>query len=94
MGRVELRCWGGCSCEAHVVDAHRVSYNDRNVSVYREHVFAMSGASASCTLRARVLKGTSSGGHKFKLRFVVISADEQQVKNVSDAHGDDEVLPS
>ena len=56
--------------------ANVVSYTDRNVSVYKDHIFALRGASASCTLRARILRATSSGAHKFKLRFVIVVADE------------------
>ena len=74
MGRIELSCHFGCVCTRHVLDAHHVSYSERNVSVFKDHLFDIFGGSATCVLRARVLRSTSSGGHKFKLRFLTITA--------------------
>ena len=76
MGRIELSCHFGCACATHTLDAHRVSLTDRNISVYDDHTFDVHGASASCVLRARIVRGTSSGGHKFKLRFLTVTASD------------------
>lgn len=75
MGRIKLRCLGGCRCATHILDAHRVTHSERNASVYADHEFALRGASAGCVLRARILNETSSGGHKFKMRFLALTAD-------------------
>ena len=49
------------------VDAHR------NVSVFLQHSFELTGATTECALQIQVKEESSSGGHKFKVRTVTLS---------------------
>lgn len=74
MGRVALRCVQRCKCRPQRIDAHRVSQTYRNDSVYTYHEWAMRGAYEDCVVRLHVLRGTSSGEHKFKVRHIILNA--------------------
>ena len=73
MGRVGVRCGGGCSCVAHVIDAHRID-ETRNSSIFVSTPVRARALSSSqpCELRLTLLRGSSSGQHKFKLRGIAV----------------------
>ena len=73
MGRVGVRCGGGCSCEPHVIDAHRID-ETRNSSIFVSTPVRARALSSSqpCELRLTLLRGSSSGQHKFKLRGIAV----------------------
>ena len=74
MGTAQLQCIGHtCSCDEQRLDAHSTS-DTRNVSVYREARFEAIGRGHQCLLAVRLSRATSSGGHKFKVRQVTVSA--------------------
>ena len=73
MGIVTVRCLGQCSCDLQRIDAHSTAAH-RNVSVFLQHSFTLRGAGDSCALQVQVLPQTSSGGYKFKLRTVTLTA--------------------
>lgn len=76
MGVVQLSCAHGCTCETHSIDAHR-NGEVRDQSIYENHEFAVTSAATRqqpCELQLEVLKETSSGGHKFKVRQIVVRA--------------------
>mmetsp|Transcript_20457 Transcript_20457/g.46850 ORF Transcript_20457/g.46850 Transcript_20457/m.46850 type:complete len:102 (+) Transcript_20457:1-306(+) len=72
MGRVAVHCVGGCSCAPQTIDAHRVDAH-RNVSVFLQHTFNISGGSPTCGVQLQVLNATSSGGYKFKVRTITLT---------------------
>lgn len=74
MGRLSLTCVGGCKCERQILDGHRTYTVERNISVYEDYEFEAVGASSECIFRGRILQDTSSGGHKFKMRFLTVTA--------------------
>ena len=74
MGRAEVTCHAGCTCEPVTLDGHRVDA-DRNVSVFAGCHLELRGASASCIVRVRVLEDTSTDGHKFKLGLLTVSTE-------------------
>ena len=86
MGRASLRCHGGCRCRPQRIEGHRVSEGARNVSVYVYHEWDIRGAVSACELRLQVLRGTSSGGHKVKVRHLVL-VDETTPENVGGGRG-------
>ena len=45
---------------------------------FETHKFELTGASASCVLRLRVLNGSSSGGHAFKVRQLTLTDEGQE----------------
>jgi hypothetical protein len=83
MGIARIACTDSCTCDTHELDAH-ASFATRNVTVFTEHRVLVSlkwpaaGAGATtaaplrCGLLITVLPRTSSGGHMFKLRDVVL----------------------
>lgn len=89
MGIVRLSCRGGCSCLPHNLDAHaaqrapaarrgvmrpaRLAYV-RNESVWSTHEFEVRGRSAECQVRITLLQNSSSGGTKFKVRWLTLSS--------------------
>ena len=73
MGRATLRCVHRCRCRSQRIDAHQVSSGGyRNVSVFAYHEWAIRGAYEDCRVRLHVLRGTSSGEHKFKVRHIIL----------------------
>ena len=85
MGIARLHCSGGCSCEPQTIDAHQLG-EVRNVSIFTQYAFRVQAggraangkrASRDCELALRVLAQTSSGGHKFKVRSLSITAASQ-----------------
>lgn len=80
MGRVAVRCGGSCSCEEHIIDAHRID-EMRNSSIFvstpvRARAHSSDSSSQPCELRFTLLQGSSSGQHKFKLRGIVVRRSE------------------
>ena len=76
MGMVQLSCARGCACETHSIDAHR-NGEVRDQSIYENHEFAVRSAATRqqpCELQLEVLKESRSGGHKFKVRQIVVRA--------------------
>mmetsp|Transcript_877 Transcript_877/g.1923 ORF Transcript_877/g.1923 Transcript_877/m.1923 type:complete len:88 (+) Transcript_877:287-550(+) len=75
MGRVTIRCIYRCHCRPQRVDGHQVaSGRFRNVSVFIYHEWPIRGAFEDCRVRLRVVRGTTGGGHKFKVRHIIIAA--------------------
>ena len=73
MGRAVLRCVHRCRCRPQRIDAHQVASGGyRNVSVFAYHEWPIRGAFSDCRIRLHVLRGTSSGEHKFKVRHVIL----------------------
>jgi len=72
MGRAALHCVGGCTCEEQTIDAHRTDAH-RNVSVFLQHNFWITGGAASCGVQLQILNSTSSGGYKFKVRTITLT---------------------
>ena len=72
MGVVRVLCLNGCTCDEQRLDAHSVS-DTRNVSVFREARFELTGHGHQCLLALRVSHETSSNGHKFKVRQISVS---------------------
>ena len=72
MGIAAIRCVGTCGCGLQRVNAHKTDAH-RNVSVFLQHSFDILGGTADCALQLQVLKESTSGGHKFKVRTVTIS---------------------
>lgn len=83
MGIVRLTCVAGCACEPQRIDAHHMG-DLRNVSVFAQHSFKVTSVTGlqagtqsqslrhDCELQLRILKRTSSGGHKFKVRSLSV----------------------
>ena len=75
MGIIACECEGACECTAHRIDAHRSL--ERSASTFESHEISISARSnatgGACMLRFTVLRETSSGGHKFKLREIDVS---------------------
>ena len=79
MGQLWVACAGACECGRHVIDGH-ATHEDRNVTVFTEYSFAASfqpsggshRAANSCALRLHVRNETSSGGHLFRVRDVIM----------------------
>lgn len=75
MGVVRIGCTGGCACDEHELDAH-TTFATRNVTIFTEHRFPVSlrvaPGEARCGVQLTVLDRTSSGGHLFKLRDVLL----------------------
>ena len=71
MGTVSLHC-DRCRCEPFLIDAHRP---DLNESVFVTTSFSVVDdlRDGGCEVVLRVLARTTSGGHKFKVRFVTFS---------------------
>jgi hypothetical protein len=90
-GVVRARCARGCRCDEATVDAHvpRAEPADGsaaaasnasgapNASTFLSFELAVTGASADCALQLLVLKETSSGRHKFKVRYVNVWSSEE-----------------
>ena len=85
MGIARLECLGGCECEPQTIDAHKTN-GIRNVSVFEDYGFiarARRGVGAEgegatttpCELLVTVLKRTSSGAHKLKLRSITVTTN-------------------
>ena len=73
MGAAALRC-ERCHCVPREIDAHRP---DTNASVFVTERFGVVDAHRTgCHVVLHVLRKTSSGSHKFKVRFVTFSAAE------------------
>ena len=80
MGVARIRCNSGCTCDEQDLDAHRIHRDQSNVTVFTEHRFELaadapggsSEAQTACGLSLSVLPETSSGGHVFKVRDLVI----------------------
>ena len=74
MGRVRVHCQAGCSCKAQTIDAHRLD-ETRNTSVFVETPLAVrASARQRCELRLTLLRASSSGAHKFKMRGLRVVA--------------------
>lgn len=71
MGRTSLRCVRGCTCVPRVLDGHR-SHPLRNISTFESVAFKLVGAVARCTVQLMVLEESSTGMHKFKVRFLTV----------------------
>lgn len=63
MGRANVSCARACSCQPVQVDAHATVGHKSVTRALTLHV----SPAAACELEVRVLPGTSSGEHKFKL---------------------------
>ena len=71
MGIATLRC-EQCLCDQRELDAHRP---ESNASVFESVDFRVLEAHRpGCEVVLQVLARTSSGKHKFKVRFVTFSA--------------------
>ena len=88
MGRAEISCHHGCRCQGSTLDGHRIDA-DRNVSVFAPHQIRVTGASASCVVRVRVLDESSTVGHKFKLSSLHVVEDSGKVTTMVQPLGDD-----
>ena len=83
MGAARVECAAGCACAPRVVDAHRVG-EVRNVSVFEAvELAATAQKGPPCELVVTVLNATSSGGHKFKLRALVVTTPPAQTQEGS-----------
>lgn len=82
MGRVRIACTDSCVCAEQVIDAH-AQFSVRNVTIFTEHRFGVmlldqeeeptnSDASRKCGLSLVMLDHTSSGGHLFKIRDLLL----------------------
>ena len=87
-GIVSVRCARGCTCPERTVDGHvpaeplsgRIAANASgapNASTFLSFELRVTGASADCALQLLVLNATSSGRHKFKVRYVNVWAEEE-----------------
>ena len=73
-----LRCVHRCRCRPQRIDGHQVSSGGyRNVSVFAYHEWPIRGAYGDCRIRLHVLRGTSSGEHKFKVRHIILKESPQ-----------------
>ena len=80
MGRAQVTCGGACACSA-TIDAHRPEElksitRVQRLAVHRAHQGNASDdahATACCEVRVRVLRDSSSGGHKFKILSLLLS---------------------
>ena len=88
MGRVGITCAGRCSCASHQLDAHATfrernmtvySEHTLTIQLLPRSSSTPTGTGAperasngTCTLTLAVLPGSSSGGHYFKVRDVVL----------------------
>ena len=78
MGTARLSCSGACACETATYDAHTV--RNTSLAFTGPAVLLLSrargeqprAAATVCTLRLRVLEGTRSGEHKFKLMALTV----------------------
>jgi hypothetical protein len=75
-GILSVRCWQGCACAEQTIDGYRSNAEGRNESTFEEHTWSIVGRTTSCRLRLRVLNQTSSGGHYFKLRTLMVSSND------------------
>ena len=86
MGIARIECAGSCECGAHDLDAHK-SFATRNVTIFTERRVLVSvkadygesgvegrTAPIRCGFSLTILASTSSGGHAFKLRDVLLYA--------------------
>ena len=76
MGISDVQCLGSCECRAHSVDATSRS-SLLNSSVWAKHAWNIDFCSGqhgelSCVVRLRVSHASSSQGHKFKIRSVIL----------------------
>ena len=95
MGSVRIRCTDSCTCTEHTLDAHVSSWT-RNSTIFTEHRVpitfnpqihpapASSPTSASCGLLLTLLPGSSSGGHMFRLRDVVLYVSSSPCNDIND----------
>lgn len=67
MGMAALRC-SRCRCDTTIIDAHNPRINASVFASTAVHVFESNRP--GCAAELRVLERTSSGGNKFKVRFV------------------------
>ena len=87
MGVARLTCTTGCSCAPQRINAHQVG-DVRNVSIFAQYEFNVTrtlgelrgpgstlAMTHDCELQLRILEQSSSGGHKFKVRSIIVSAD-------------------
>jgi hypothetical protein len=84
MGMAQATCVSGCTCAPSTLDGHeRVQKH----SVPSLHQIALSPGNSSgggrCVLQLRVLPGTGSGGHKFKLLSLVTSLDVESSRQLA-----------
>jgi hypothetical protein len=78
MGVVDIHCFDGCSCEPARIDAHRPESANSVFIEQRLKLRVQPGSIVrACGLQVAVLNLTSSGGHKFKLRSVTVTAASQ-----------------
>lgn len=84
MGTVRLTCFGRCRCVPTVIDAHYRGSHGHTLSVFVETNVSIRQACGSirqhghaqqqaCGIQLFVLNTTSSGGHKFKARSIVVT---------------------
>eukprot|EP00966_Prymnesium_polylepis_P177562 4112365-Prymnesium_polylepis.1 len=89
MGVVEMRGIDGCYSEAHKVDASRFAQDGgTNATIFVERDFTVNLGAAlraaegavdvapPCRLLLQVLDETSTGGHHFKIRDLVLSVNK------------------
>ena len=83
MGVVAVRCAAGCTCAPRLIDASwggrygTVPYQSgRNMSVHLTHelIANVTDARLDCLVSLRVVRQTSSGGHRFVLNEVTLQA--------------------
>jgi hypothetical protein len=78
MGVARLRCVGTCACDDQDIDAHRNADSGRaNHSVFTMHTWQMRESlvpvrRAACGLQLRLLRHTTSGGHIFRVRYLML----------------------
>ena len=76
-GIVSIHCLRSCWCAEQRIDAHKpAAEGGRNESVFAEYSFGVTGRTRDCGLRLRVLEETSSGGHGFKVRTLVVMSSD------------------
>jgi hypothetical protein len=73
---VSIQCFDGCECRSTRIDAHNLDIVN---SVFVEHPLRLrlgvrGDIQRACGLELVVLNLTSSGGHKFKLRSITVTA--------------------
>jgi hypothetical protein len=76
MGIVRVECLGGCACIPLNIDAHRP---ENHASTWTRHSLVLATSkeprnARSCILQVSLLHATSSGGTRFSLRSVLLSA--------------------
>ena len=81
MGTAAVNCVGACECPEQIIDAHDAGVNATVFATLALHVSSRPGAASigdeqTCGMQLHVLNRTSSGGHKFKVRHLMLAKRE------------------